>query len=123
MSDRIAQRALYIEGWYELDSSKLFASTTQDFIFEDPAEATPVGRNSLAAYMLRWDKRTRLRGSTNVWTLSNEVRQDKDGVLIDWEWWELNNTTLCGMAFVKTRDEGVFVEKITYFDRAMFANS
>ena len=61
-------------------------------------------------------------GSTNEWTLANEIRQDNKGVLIDWEWWELDNTPLCGMAFVKTRDDGVFMEKITYFDRAVYSN-
>ena len=58
-------------------------------------------------------------GSTNEWTLANEIRQDNKGVLIDWE---LDNTPLRGMAFVKTRDDGVFVEKIIYIDRAVYAS-
>ena len=123
MSDRFALRSLYIEGWYELDSTKLLSATAIDFIFDDPREPSPVSRDSLAKYMLDWEQRTGWLGSTNKWTLANEVRQDKDGILIDWEWWELDNTPLCGMAFVKTRDDGVFVEKITYFDRAVYINN
>ena len=38
-------------------------------------------------------------------------------VLTDWEWWELKGSGLSGMAMVKTRDDGVFFERIAYFDR------
>ena len=92
-------------------------------MFDDPAELAPVNRESLAEYMIRWDKRTRLLGATNEWDLSDRVRQDKDGILTDWEWWELTDTELCGMAIVKTRDDGVFFERITYFDRTGNSNS
>ena len=117
MTTRFELRTRYIEGWYELDADKLMSSTSQDFIFDDPAELEPVSRELLPDYMIRWDKRTRLLGATNVWNLSDEVRQDSDGILTDWEWWELVGTDLRGMAIVKTRDDGVFFERITYFDR------
>ena len=117
MTTRFELRTRYIEGWYELDADKLISSTSHDFMFDDPAEPEPVNRKSLPEYMIRWDKRTRLLGATNVWDLSDEVRQDSDGILTDWEWWELAGTDLCGMAIVKTRDDGVFFERITYFDR------
>ena len=117
MTTRFELRTRYIEGWYELDADKLMSSTSQDFIFDDPAEPKPVSRELLPDYMIRWDKRTRSLGATNVWNLSDEVRQDSDGILTDWEWWELVGTDLRGMAIVKTRDDGVFFERITYFDR------
>lgn len=117
MITRFELRARYIEGWYELDADKLVSATSNDFIFDDPAEPTPVNRESLTEYMIRWDERTRLLGSINEWHLSDEVRQDRDGVLTDWEWWELKGSGLSGMAMVKTRDDGVFFERITYFDR------
>ena len=117
MTTRFELRTRYIEGWYELDADKLVSSTSHDFIFDDPAEPAPVSRESLAEYMIRWDNRTRSLGSTNVWALSDEVRQDRDGILTDWEWWELAGTDLCGMAIVKTKDDGVFYERITYFGR------
>jgi len=117
MTTRFELRARYIEGWYELDADKLISSTSHDFIFDDPAEPAPVSREMLAEYMIRWDNRTRSLGSTNVWALSDEVRQDRDGILTEREWWELAGTDLCGMAIVKTRDDGVFFERITYFGR------
>ena len=117
MTTRFELRARYIEGWNELDTDKLGSSTSHDFIFDDSAEPAPVSRESLAEYMIRWDNRTRSLGSTNVWALSDEVRQDRDGILTDWEWWELAGTDLCGMAIVKTKDDGVFFERITYFGR------
>ena len=118
MTTRFELRTRYIEGWYELDADKLISSTSYDFLFDDPAEPKPVNRESLPEYMIRWDKRTRLLGATNIWNLSDEVRQDSNGILTDWEWWELVATDLCGMAIVKTRDDGVFFERITYFDRS-----
>ena len=118
MTARFELRARYIEGWYELDAEKLVAAASSDFIFYDPAETSPVNKESLAQYMVRWDARTRLLGATNVWSLSDEVRQDNNGILTDWEWWELKGTELRGMAIVKTRNDGVFLERITYFDRA-----
>ena len=123
MTTRFELRARYIEGWYELDADKLVSATSYDFMFDDPAELAPVNRESLAEYMIRWDKRTRLLGATNEWDLSDRVRQDKDGILTDWEWWELTGTELCGTAIVKTRDDGVFFERITYFDRTGNSNS
>ena len=65
MTTRFKLRARYIEGWYELDADKLVSATSNDFIFDDPAELTPVNRESLAEYMIRWDERTRLLGSIN----------------------------------------------------------
>ena len=117
MTNRFELRTIYIEGWYELDSSKLLAATTEDFVFEDPYEPVPVTRQMLPAYMNRWDQRTRAAGANNEWRLTDEVRQDKGGILTDWEWWEVLNTNMKGMAIVKTSDVGVFLEIITYFKR------
>jgi hypothetical protein len=117
MTDRFQKRAEYIEGWYQLDAEKLFANTTRDFIFDDPREPAPVNRDGLVAYMYRWDAWTREKGAGNHWILEDEVRHDSNGILIDWEWWELPGSGIFGMALVKTRDEGVFLERITYFDR------
>ena len=55
MTTRFELRARYIEGWYELDADKLVSVTSNDFIFDDPAEPTPVNRESLAEYMIWWD--------------------------------------------------------------------
>ena len=71
----------------------------------------------LPDYMLRWDKWTRSLGADNSWTLKNEVREDRDGILTDWEWWEVVGTSLSGSAVVTTSDQGVHLERITYFRR------
>ena len=90
---------------------------SQKLIFDDPREPEPVNREGLVDYMHRWDAWTRSNGANNEWILADEVRDDHNGILTDWEWWELAGTGLCGMALVKTRDEGVFLERITYFNR------
>ena len=117
MIDRFTHRESYMQGWYELDDKKLVAHVTDDFIFDDPAEPEPVTRLMLPAYMLRWNQRMAVLGANNKWQLNDEVRQDKDGILTDWEWWEVVNTNEKGMALVKTSDAGVFLERITYFKR------
>ena len=117
MSKRVKIRARYIQGWYDLNADLLLETTSPDFIFDDPAEPEPVTRAMLVEYMHHWDARTRALGSTNQWILSNEVREDKNGILTDWEWWELVGSGLQGTAIVQTTDEGVISERITYFDR------
>lgn len=114
MTKRHDLRARYIDGWYERDLGKLLATTTEDFVFDDPAEPTPVTRADLEAYMQRWFART---GGENDWRLTHEVRQDKDGLLTDWEWWEVLGTDMQGTGVIVTSDEGVQLERITYFKR------
>lgn len=114
MSGRFELRARYIAGWYELDADKLLSATTEDFVFDDPAEPAAVPRSGLAGYMLRWNQRA---NHMNEWILQHEVREDKDGILTDWMWWEVVGTDLCGTGLVKTSDAGVFLERITYFRR------
>jgi hypothetical protein len=119
MTIRSEIRARYIQGWYKLNPDLLLETTAPEFIFDDPVEAEPVTRGMLTDYMHRWDARTRELGSTNQWILTNEVREDKDGVLTDWEWWELVGSGLQGTAIVLTSDDGVVSERITYFDRSL----
>ncbi len=114
MAKRHELRSLYIEGWYESDIHKLLAATTSGFLFDDPAEAEPVTKQHLPDYMKRWNERA---GQNQKWTLTHEVREDKDGILTDWEWWEVVDTELQGAAFVVTSEEGVCLERITYFQR------
>lgn len=117
MSKRVDFRKNYMQGWYQMDADLLLAATANDFVFDDPVEPEPVQREMLISYMQRWDKRTRALGADNKWILTHEMRNDKNGILIDWEWWEVVGTDLQGAALVLTSDEGVFLERITYFDR------
>ena len=117
MSGRFEQRERYLQGWYQMDAELLLASTTHDFIFDDPAEPDPVTRDMLVDYMQRWDERARAAGGNNEWILTHETRSDNNGILTDWEWWEVTGTELQSAAVVLTNDNGVFLERITYFDR------
>lgn len=111
---RLERRERYIAGWYDMDLEKLLSATAPDFVFEDPAEPAPVTRAMLADYMARWQTRS---GGRNDWILSHEVREDKDGILTDWEWWDLVGSGFGGAALVTTGDQGVTLERITYFTR------
>lgn len=117
MSKRLELRERYMEGWYQLNAELLLSATTVDFIFDDPLEPEPVNRAMLTAYMHRWDQRTKALGAGKRWVLTHETRQDKDGILTDWEWWEVSGTRLQGAAVVLTSDAGVLLERITYFER------
>lgn len=117
-SSRIELRERYMEGWYRMDLELLLETTSAEFIFDDPVEPQPVTRVTLKDYMLRWDHRTRSAGGNNQWVLTHATRNDIDGVLIDWEWWQVVGTELQGAAIVLTGDSGVSLERITYFDRA-----
>ncbi len=97
-----------------MDAGKLMAATAEDFVFDDPAEAALVTWDGLPFYMERWLERA---GGHNEWVLSHEVRQDENGMLTDWEWWEVVGTGLSGSAVVTTSDQGVHLERITYFRR------
>ena len=119
MSKRIELREAYMRGWYEMNADLLLESTAEEFFFDDPVEPAPVNRDGLADYMFRWDQRAKVRGGNNQWSLSLESRQDKAGILTDWEWWQLEDTDLCGAAVVQTSDAGVLFERITYFDRSL----
>lgn len=117
MSKRVEFRESYLRGWYRMDAELLMSSVAPDFIFDDPAEPGPVTRAMLLGYMQRWDSRMRAAGGNNQWTLTHESRRDENGLLIDWEWWQVDGTALQGAAVVLTSENGVLLERITYFDR------
>ncbi|NNE22391.1 MAG: hypothetical protein HKN11_07240 [Rhizobiales bacterium] len=114
MAKRHELRTRYIVGWYEQDVGKLMETTADGFVLDDPVESAPVPKDGLAGYMQRWLERT---GGENNWRLTHEVREDKDGILTDWEWWEVLGTDMQGTAVVMTSDAGVQLERITYFNR------
>ena len=109
-----------MQGWYQMDIDLLLGSTSPEFVFEDPVEEESVDRLNLQAYMWRWDQRMRALGGNNQWHLSHQQRVDKDGILTDWEWWQVLGTEAQGAALVLTGDAGVILERITYFDRKLY---
>ncbi len=116
-SKRIELRETYMQGWYQMDIDRLLATTAPEFIFDDPAEPEAVTRATLADYVQRWDIRVLALGGDNEWCLTHQSRIDENGVLTDWEWWQVVGTAIQGAAVVLTGDDGVRLERITYFDR------
>jgi hypothetical protein len=114
---RIALRERYMQGWFDMDAELLISATAPPFIFDDPVEPEPVTREMLTGYMQRWHQRMQAAGGDNDWRLTHETRIDRDGVLIDWEWWEVIGSGLHGAAVILTGNDGVLLERITYFDR------
>ena len=57
MSKRAQHRARYIEGWNSMDAGKLLSSTTENFVFDDPADPAPITKVDLVRYMPVWVER------------------------------------------------------------------
>ena len=115
MSKRAQHRARYIEAWDTMDAGKLLASTSDGFVFDDPADPEPVTKASLVAYMPSWPEKAGALGAPFQFEITDKVVQDKDGVLLEWYWWRLSGTDVEGSALIKTTDEGVISERLTYF--------
>ena len=115
MSKRAELRALYIEAWNTMDPEKLVSAVADDFLFDDPADPEPVTKAALADYMPRGPARAKALGATFRFEMSDKVVQDKDGVLLEWYWWKLTGTGLEGAAVIKTTDDGVVYERLTYY--------
>ena len=115
MSRRARHRARYIEGWNSMDAEKLLESITDDFVLDDPTDPEPVTKATLVAYMPSWPEKARALGAGFEFEIIDRVVQDRDGVLLEWYWWQLVGTDVEGSAVVKTSDAGVMSERLTYF--------
>lgn len=115
MSRRAQLRALYIEGWETMDAEKLVSAVADGFEFDDPADPEPVTKATLADYMPRWPEKAEALGGTFDFHITDKVVQDEDGVLLEWYWWRLAGTDVEGAAVIKTTDEGVVSERLTYY--------
>ena len=115
MSKREQLRVRYIDGWYAMDGDMLLATTTNDFVFDDPAEPAPITKDKLIAYMPVWPDRIAPLGGTFEFEITDKVVQDSNGILTEWCWWKLAGIPVVGSALIKTSDAGVMYEGITYF--------
>ena len=115
MSKRARHRARYIDGWNTMDAEKLLSSITEDFVFDDPADPAPITKADLVRYMPVWPERAKALGGTFEFDITDKVVQDEAGVLLEWYWWRLTGIDVIGSAVIKTNDEGVFSERITYY--------
>ena len=117
MSKRSELRARYIEAWDRMDAEMLVSTVTEGFVFDDPAEAGPITKSALAAYMPVWPARAQTLGARFDFHITDKVVVDRveEGMLIEWYWWRLVGTDVEGSAVIKTTDEGVASERLTYF--------
>ena len=115
MSPREQHRARYIDGWNTMDAEKLLASTTEDFLFDDPADPAPITKAELVRYMPVWPERAIPLGGAFEFDITDKVVRDEGGILLEWYWWRLTGIDVVGSAVIKTSDHGVFSERITYF--------
>ena len=98
-----------------MDAAKILASVTGDFVFDDPAEPEPVTKAAIVEYMPVWPKKAEALGTAFKFDIIDKVVQDKDGVLLEWYWWWLAGTEVEGSAVIKTSDDGVISERLTYY--------
>jgi len=115
VSKRLTHRARYIDGWNTMDAAKLMASITDDFIFDDPADPGPITKATLVDYMPVWPNKTAALGAQFTFEIIDKTVQDHEGVLLEWYWWRLIGTTVEGSAVIKTSDDGVISERLTYY--------
>ena len=115
MSKRARHRARYIEGWNSMDAEKLLASVADDFLFDDPTDPEPVTKATLVAYMPKWPARAAALGAAFEFEIVDKVVQNDGGLLLEWYWWRLIGADVEGSAVIRTSDEGVMSERLTYF--------
>jgi hypothetical protein len=115
MSKRGNYRSLYAEGWQKLDVEMLLLAVADDFQMDDPALPDPVTKSTLQEYIASLRQELEALGTTTEFEISDSVEQDKDGVLLDWNWWKYPGTDLQGSAVIKTTDEGVVYERMAYY--------
>ena len=98
-----------------MDAGKVLTSVTDDFLFDDPADPGPVTKAMLVDYMPRWPEKAGALGAAFEFDIIDKVVRDEGGVLLEWYWWRLTGTAVEGSAVIKTRDDGVMSERLTYY--------
>jgi hypothetical protein len=97
-----------------MDAEKLLASVADGFVFDDPADPAPVTKARLVDYMPRWPAKVAALGAAFAFEITDKVVRNQDGVLLEWYWWRLAGTDVEGTAVIKTTDDGVLSERLTY---------
>ncbi len=98
-----------------MDAQKLVSSVADDFVFDDPAEVAPITKAELANYMPAWPKKASALGAEFDFHIVDKVVQDRAGALLEWYWWCLVGADVEGSAVIRTTDEGVVYERLTYY--------
>ena len=98
-----------------MDAALLLASITDDFVFDDPTDPEPITKATVADYMPVWPNKAAELGADFEFDIIDKVVQDHEGILLEWYWWRLVGTDVEGTAVIKTSDDGVFSERLTYY--------
>jgi hypothetical protein len=115
MSKRWDHLNAYVEGWRSMNCALVLGALADGFVFDDPALPEPVTKTTMAEYMSSWEARTKALSGTWRYDNSDEVVQDRDGVLLRWKWWRFTGTGIQGSALTKTTDDGMIYERIAYY--------
>jgi hypothetical protein len=65
--------------------------------------------------MPRWPEKAGALGAGFAFEIVDKVVRDQDGVLLEWYWWRLAGTDVEETAVIKTTDDGVLSERLTYY--------
>ena len=98
-----------------MDAGKLLASVSEHFLFDDPADPAPITKAGLVAYMPVWTGRAEALGGCFHIEIRDKVVADRDGLLLEWYQWRLAGTAVEGAALIKTSDQGVLLERLSYY--------
>ena len=115
MTNRDKILEAYRDGWREMNPEKVIATLAPGFIFDDPALPKPITEETVAQYMASWNDRVKELSGEWSYVHSDEVQEDKDGVLLRWGWWKFAGTDLEGSRNLKVTDDGVIFERIAYY--------
>ena len=116
---------IYLRGWETGDASLLLSQTVEAFFFDDPNRGI-IARADYEAYVAEiWDEAREYRGDhqlDHLEDLSEIVSKDEDdGTVTVWFWWEIAGTPIEGSSLVKMSREGVLSESICYYGHTAYA--
>lgn len=117
---RTAFLRAYGKAWQIGDAAQILAATAAGFIYEDPAFGT-IARVDFPAYLeafkarvaaLRTSDGAAPAGLMTFSDFADTVAADEDTA---WAWWRVPETTLQGGGMIKIGDDGIRLERMTYF--------
>lgn len=104
----------WLEGWRKGDAAMVLSTVTDDFVHDDAVDGRFTGEEFAAYVEQLFATENTAEGYE---TITDVVTQEQDGVETTWGWWRTLATPLEGAGLVKTREDGVFLERVTYYSR------
>jgi hypothetical protein len=104
----------WLEGWRKGDAALILSSVTDDFVHDDAVDGR-FTREEFASYLERLFA-TELTPD-GFETITDVVTVEREGVETTWGWWTTLATPMEGAGLVKSRSDGVFLERVSYYTR------